>query len=114
MTKQNPLKPEIKLEILKRIIKAEPVGPMIDALNPHEIIQVHRFVLERAMDFGKAIKGPSFTSSDITRYIKPINYENFETTGSVAGDKNLLAALETTRKQIDIIVKIAHQYAKMG
>jgi len=105
------LKTTIKLEIMNRIIKNHPVSLLIDELKPQEIIQVHQFVLEKALEIGKAVKGESFSQKDITKHLEPLNLEKIDETKFDSTNKNLLHALEKTKKQIDTISQIVREYA---
>ena len=60
----------IKLEILKRIIDGKPVSLLIDDLKPQEIIQVHQFVLEKAIEFGKIVKNQWMWLENNFNYIR--------------------------------------------
>jgi len=105
------LKTTIKLEILKRIIDGKPVSLLIDDLKPQEIIQVHQFVLEKAVEFGKCVKGDSFSKNDISTHLKPLNLEKIDESKYDNTNKNLLIALEKTKKQIDTICQIVREYS---
>ena len=105
------LKTTVKLEIMKRIIKDHPVSLLIDELKPQEIIQVHQFVLEKAIEIGKSVKGESFSQKDITKHLEPLNLEKIDESKFDSTNKNLLIALEKTKKQIDTISQIVREYA---
>ncbi len=110
-TPKTGLKTTIKLEIMKRIIKNHPVSLLIDELKPQEIIQVHQFVLEKAIEIGKCVNGESFSKKDITKHLEPLNLEKIDDSQPDSTNKNLLFAIEKTKKQIDTISQIVREYA---
>jgi len=100
----------LKLEIIKRIFDGKPVSPLIDDLKPREIMLVHQFILEKALDFGKTVKGNELTQQDIAQYLNPPDINKYENVQIDTTNKNLSLAIEKTKKQIDSLCQIIRDY----
>jgi hypothetical protein len=100
----------LKLEIIKRIIDGKPVSPLVDDLKPQEIMLVHQFILEKALDFGKTVNGNDFSQKDISQYLEPTDINKFEDVEIDTTNKNLSRAIEKTKNQIDSLCQIIREY----
>jgi len=105
------LSSSMKLDIIMRIFNGLPVSPLIDDLKPREIMLVHQFILEKALEFGKAVKGNELTQQDIAQYLNPPEINRYENVQIDTTNKNLSLALEKTKKQIDSLCQIIRDYA---
>ena len=106
--KKTILKPSTKLEIVKRIFDGRPVSPLIDDMKPDEILHTYRFVMEKAIDFARAVKGPDFSKNDFSEYMGPLELDQG---GHKDSNRNLISALQKSKKQIDQLAAAAHKFA---
>ncbi len=100
----------LKLEIIKRIIDGKLVSPLIDDLKPREIMLVHQFILEKALEFGKTVKGNDFSQQDIAQFHNPPDINRYEDVQIDTTNKNLSQAIEKTKNQIDSLCQIIREY----
>lgn len=65
------LKTHKKVEILFHLFHGDKISSMVDALENRAVVELHKFLWEKTVEFGIKIRGKNFNRKEITRKMTP-------------------------------------------
>ena len=69
---EHVLKISQKLDLLRRLFMNKPLNPLIESMDPFQVLALKKFLWEKTMEFGIRAKGTAFSKEELMTRLRAL------------------------------------------